>query len=136
MKLKLLFLDTFFSVTKFGILIHEIIWYLQGATNIKYLVDNNVHIWDEWADENGDLGPIYGYQWRKWGAKQTGTITSAGLYQGDIVEYETQGIDQIADVITKLRKNPDDRRIIVSAWNVSDIPSMMLPELPSSVTLQ
>ena len=85
-------------------IIHEIIWYLTGDTNIKYLVDNNVHIWDEWADENGELGPVYGKQWRDW-----------------------DGIDQIAMVIDQLKNNPNDRRIIVNAWNVADVPDMALP---------
>jgi len=85
-------------------IIHEILWYLTGDTNIKYLVDNDVHIWDEWADENGDLGPVYGAQWRNW-----------------------DGIDQVAEVIDKLKNNPNDRRIIISAWNVADIPKMNLP---------
>ena len=90
-------------------IIHELLWFLQGSDNIKYLKDNGVSIWDEWADENGYLGPIYGYQWRNW-PKPDGTH-----------------IDQIAQVINTLKKNSDSRRIIVSAWNVADIENMKLP---------
>ncbi len=85
-------------------IIYEILWYLRGDTNIKYLTDNNVHIWDEWADEDGELGPVYGAQWRNW-----------------------DGIDQIAQVIDQLKNNPNDRRIIVNAWNVGQIDEMALP---------
>lgn len=101
-------------------IIHEILWYLKGDSNIQYLKDNNVTIWDEWADENGDLGPVYGVQWRKWPAYRT--IESG---QGEMNEYYT--IDQIANVIDKLKNNPNDRRMIVSAWNVADLPNMKLP---------
>ena len=87
-------------------IIHELIWLLAGDTNIKYLVDNKVHIWDAWADENGDLGPVYGAQWRN--------------FNGD-------GIDQIKDVIERIRTNPNDRRMIVTAWNPSEIEDMALP---------
>ena len=90
-------------------IIHELLWFLQGDTNIKYLHDNKVSIWDEWADENGDLGPVYGYQWRSW-------PTPDGRH-----------IDQIAQVLDQLRNNPDSRRIIVSAWNVAEIDKMALP---------
>jgi thymidylate synthase len=90
-------------------IIHELLWFLQGDTNIQYLHDNNVTIWDEWADDNGDLGPIYGYQWRSW-------PTADGRH-----------IDQISDVLAQLRNNPDSRRIIVSAWNVGEIQNMALP---------
>lgn len=90
-------------------IIHELLWFLKGETNIKYLNDNKVTIWDEWANENGDLGPIYGYQWRKW-----------TNYQGDT-------IDQISQLINSLINNPDSRRHIVSAWNVGDIDKMALP---------
>jgi thymidylate synthase len=104
-------------------IIHEILWYLQGATNIKYLVDNGVHIWDEWADANGELGPVYGAQWRKWQNYEP--------YSGEGVTYpvflKSEPIDQVADVVKKLRTNPTDRRIIISAWNVADIPKMRLP---------
>ncbi|TCJ16301.1 thymidylate synthase [Parasulfuritortus cantonensis] len=89
--------------------IHELLWFLQGDTNIKYLKDNGVSIWDEWADENGDLGPIYGYQWRNWPAP------------------DGRHVDQIQEILDTLRHNPDSRRIIVSAWNVGEIPNMKLP---------
>jgi len=90
-------------------IIHELLWFLQGDTNIKYLKDNRVRIWDEWADEEGNLGPIYGHQWRSW-------PTPNG-----------EQIDQIAQVIEDIKANPDSRRLIVSAWNVADIPNMALP---------
>ena len=90
-------------------IIHELLWFLKGDTNIKYLKDNGVSIWDEWADENGNLGPVYGYQWRNW-------PTPDGKH-----------IDQITQVIDMIKKNPDSRRLIVSAWNVSDINNMKLP---------
>lgn len=90
-------------------IIHELLWFLQGSTNIKYLKDNGVSIWDEWADENGNLGPVYGYQWRNW-PKPDGTH-----------------IDQITQVVNSIKKNPDSRRLIVSAWNVADVDQMKLP---------
>jgi thymidylate synthase len=90
-------------------IIHELLWFLQGSTNIKYLKDNGVSIWDEWADENGNLGPVYGYQWRNW-PKPDGTH-----------------IDQITQVVNMIKKNPDSRRLIVSAWNVADVDQMKLP---------
>jgi thymidylate synthase len=90
-------------------IIHELLWFLKGDTNIRYLQDNGVTIWDEWADVSGDLGPVYGYQWRSWPTPDGGHI------------------DQIADVIRQIRLNPDSRRLIVSAWNVGDIPRMKLP---------
>ena len=90
-------------------IIHELLWFLQGDTNIRYLKENGVSIWDDWADANGDLGPVYGHQWRHWPA-------------GDGKE-----IDQIAELIAGLKKNPDSRRHIVSAWNPADIPHMKLP---------
>lgn len=90
-------------------IIHELLWFLQGSTNIAYLKENGVRIWDEWADENGDLGPVYGYQWRNW-PKPDGTH-----------------IDQIAQVVESIKKNPDSRRLIVSAWNVADVDQMKLP---------
>ena len=88
---------------------HELLWFLKGSTNIKYLVENKVHIWDNWADEQGDLGPIYGYQWRSW-------PTGGG-----------QSIDQISQVIGQIKNNPHSRRHIVSAWNVGDLEKMALP---------
>jgi thymidylate synthase len=90
-------------------IIHELLWFLQGDTNIKYLKDNKVRIWDEWADENGDLGPVYGYQWRSW-------PTPDGKH-----------IDQISNVVESLKHNPDSRRHIVSAWNVANVDNMALP---------
>jgi thymidylate synthase len=90
-------------------IIHELIWFLQGDTNIKYLKENNVRIWDEWADEQGNLGPVYGAQWRSW-------PTADGRH-----------IDQIAQVIKTIKENPDSRRIMVSAWNVAEIENMKLP---------
>lgn len=90
-------------------IIHELLWFLQGSTNIQYLTDHGVHIWDEWADENGDLGPIYGAQWRHW--------NSAG----------GRKIDQISGLIQRIRAKPDSRRLLVSAWNVGQLDEMRLP---------
>jgi len=90
-------------------IIHELLWFLRGDTNIKYLQDNGVTIWDEWADKDGNLGPVYGAQWRSWPARDGSTI------------------DQIADVITRIRKSPDSRRLIVTAWNPADVDKMALP---------
>ena len=90
-------------------IIHELLWFLKGDTNVKYLQDNGVRIWNEWADENGDLGHVYGYQWRSW------------------PDYDGGSIDQIAQAVDDIRHNPDSRRIIVSAWNVADLPKMNLP---------
>jgi thymidylate synthase len=90
-------------------IIHELLWFLQGETNIAYLKENKVSIWDEWADEQGDLGPVYGKQWRAW-------KTAAGTT-----------VDQMQQLVTDLKTNPDSRRLIVSAWNVGDIPDMALP---------
>ncbi len=90
-------------------IIHELLWFLKGDTNIKYLKDHGVSIWDEWADANGNLGPVYGYQWRSWPTPGGGHI------------------DQISQVIEMIKKNPDSRRLIVSAWNVADINQMKLP---------
>ncbi|AEA42847.1 thymidylate synthase [Fluviicola taffensis] len=90
-------------------IIHELLWFLQGDTNIKYLKDNNVSIWDEWADENGDLGPVYGYQWRSWPTPDGGSI------------------DQISNLIDQIKKNPNSRRLIVNAWNVAYVDNMALP---------
>ena len=89
-------------------IIHELLWFLKGDTNIAYLRENGVSIWDEWADASGDLGPVYGYQWRSW-------PTPDGKH-----------IDQISQVITELKRNPDSRRLLVSAWNVADVPKMKL----------
>lgn len=90
-------------------IIHELLWFLQGDTNIKYLKENKVSIWDEWADENGNLGPVYGHQWRSWPDGTGGTI------------------DQITKLVDQLKNNPDSRRHIVSAWNVADVENMALP---------
>ena len=90
-------------------IIYELLWFLQGDTNVKYLQDHGVRIWNEWADENGELGPVYGKQWRAW-RNYDGTVT-----------------DQISNVIEQIRKNPDSRRLIVSAWNVADVDHMKLP---------
>ncbi len=90
-------------------IVHELLWFLKGDTNIKYLKDNGVSIWDEWADANGDLGPVYGSQWRSWPAP------------------DGRSIDQIANVIDMIQRNPDSRRLIVSAWNPADVDKMALP---------
>jgi thymidylate synthase len=90
-------------------IIHELLWFLQGDTNIKYLQDNGVRIWNEWADEEGNLGPVYGHQWRSW-------TTSTG-----------ETVDQISDLVNQIKTNPESRRLIVNAWNVGDIDKMALP---------
>ena len=90
-------------------IVYELLWFLSGDSNIRYLQDNGVKIWDEWADENGDLGPVYGVQWRRWQAANGETI------------------DQIEDVVKRLKEDPDSRRILVCAWNVADVPRMALP---------
>ena len=92
----------------FRSIIHELLWFLMGETNLRYLHENGVSIWDEWADEKGDLGPVYGYQWRSWPAP------------------DGRHIDQISRVLEELRRNPDSRRLIVSAWNVADLDRMAL----------
>jgi thymidylate synthase len=90
-------------------IIHELLWFLAGDTNVRYLQEHGVSIWDEWADDDGELGPVYGYQWRSW-------PTPDGRH-----------IDQLSDVVAEIKRNPDSRRLIVSAWNVGDIPRMKLP---------
>lgn len=90
-------------------IIHELLWFLQGSTNVHYLQENGVRIWNEWAADDGELGPIYGYQWRSW------------------PDYDGGHIDQISDVIEQIKHNPDSRRLIVSAWNVAQVPQMALP---------
>ena len=90
-------------------IIHELLWFLKGDTNVKYLQDNGVRIWNEWADENGELGPVYGHQWRSWPTPEGSTI------------------DQITNVIHQIKNNPDSRRLMVSAWNVADVDNMALP---------
>lgn len=90
-------------------IIHELLWFLQGDTNVRYLQENGVRIWNEWADENGDLGPVYGHQWRSW------------------PDYNGETIDQIQKVVEQIKHNPDSRRMIVSAWNVAEVNKMALP---------
>lgn len=90
-------------------IIHELLWFLQGDTNVRYLQENGVRIWNEWADEHGELGPIYGHQWRSW------------------PDYNGGSIDQLSEVVRQIKENPDSRRMIVSAWNVADLPRMKLP---------
>lgn len=112
--------------------IHEILWYLQGNTNIKYLNDNGVRIWNEWANEDGELGPVYGAQWRRW-PKYEIEEYSGTHGEGTSIDYfhnatvKVTYIDQIAQIINQIKNRPDDRRIIVSAWNVADIEDMALP---------
>ncbi|MCQ2228140.1 MAG: thymidylate synthase [Bacteroidales bacterium] len=90
-------------------IIYELLWFIMGDTNVKYLQDNGVRIWNEWADENGDLGPVYGHQWRSWPA------------------YDGTTIDQLGNVIEQIKKNPNSRRLLVSAWNVAEVENMALP---------
>ena len=89
-------------------IVHELLWFLSGETNVRYLREHGVTIWDEWADDKGELGPVYGYQWRHWPTP------------------DGREIDQVSDVIARIRKDPDSRRLIVSAWNVADLPRMAL----------
>jgi thymidylate synthase len=89
-------------------IVHELLWFLSGSTNVEYLRRNGVSIWDEWADEQGELGPVYGYQWRSWPTPEGGHV------------------DQITELMERLRTDPDSRRLIVSAWNVADVPRMAL----------
>lgn len=103
-------------------IIHELLWFLSGDTNIKYLKDNGVSIWDEWADENGDLGPVYGYQWRKFPRLELAEGTL-----GDEPLYRAGTVDQISDLVEMIRNSPDSRRLIVTAWNPADVPDMALP---------
>ena len=103
-------------------IIHELLWFLSGNTNIEYLNENGVSIWDEWADENGDLGPVYGHQWRKFPAM----VKSNEVANGEAL-YFTRTVDQITDLIHSIKKTPDSRRLIVSAWNPADVPNMALP---------
>jgi len=95
-------------------IIYELLWFLQGDTNIKYLKEHGVRIWDEWADENGDLGPVYGKQWRNWSAGSSGTGADGA------------SVDQVKDLIHQIKTNPDSRRLIISAWNVAELPKMKL----------
>ena len=93
----------------FKSIVYELLWFITGSTNVRYLQENGVSIWDEWADAEGELGPVYGKQWRRWQKPDGSTV------------------DQLAEVVDQLRRNPDSRRLLVSAWNVADIPSMALP---------
>ncbi len=126
-------------------IIYELLWFLRGERNIRYLQQNKVTIWNEWADENGDLGPVYGKQWRNWvkasrgrktarpAEKQPALFDFGASNEGGLIEpagprvRSKHGIDQIARVIAEIKRNPDSRRLIVSAWNVADIDSMALP---------
>jgi thymidylate synthase len=124
-------------------IVHELLWFLQGSTNIKYLVDNDVHIWDKWADKDGNLGPVYGAQWRSWPGEikttrdgstpvpTTAKITSKEVdrgHGGGPTKYIYQeSIDQITNVVERIKTKPDDRRLIVSAWNPAQIDEMKLP---------
>uniref|UniRef100_UPI001AA0A725 thymidylate synthase n=1 Tax=Meridianimarinicoccus aquatilis TaxID=2552766 RepID=UPI001AA0A725 len=103
-------------------IIHELLWFLSGDTNIRYLKENGVSIWDEWADEAGDLGPVYGKQWRRFPALEPTDQTD-----GDIALFRAREIDQISDLVEMIRTSPDSRRLIVSAWNPGDVPEMALP---------
>ncbi len=103
-------------------IIHELLWFLAGDTNIGYLKENGVRIWDEWADENGDLGPVYGHQWRRFPRLELVEGTT-----GDEPLYRAGTVDQIADLVELIQKSPDSRRMVVSAWNPADVPNMALP---------
>ncbi|SEQ61212.1 thymidylate synthase [Thalassovita taeanensis] len=103
-------------------ILHELLWFLSGDTNIRYLKENGVSIWDEWADENGDLGPVYGHQWRRFPA-----LKATDQRLGDKPLFLARSVDQIAELIENIRTNPDSRRLIVSAWNPGDVPDMALP---------
>lgn len=106
----------------FKSIVHELLWFLSGDTNIKYLKDNGVSIWDEWADTNGQLGPVYGHQWRSFGSGKKGEQRC-----GTTLTQDLPGVDQIADLLKQIKNNPDSRRLIVSAWNPVDVPHMALP---------
>jgi thymidylate synthase len=127
-------------------IIYELLWFLRGERNVRYLQENKVTIWDEWADENGDLGPVYGKQWRHWVKTQSRSVKAREATQAQTVldfrevaegtsvaplgprlRQSKWGIDQIAKVVQEIKQNPDSRRLIVSAWNVADIDSMALP---------
>lgn len=103
-------------------IIHELLWFLSGDTNIKYLKDNKVSIWDEWADENGDLGPVYGRQWRAFPK-----LVPSGQSADGKPLFFAESVDQIAQLVEMIKTNPDSRRLIVSAWNPGDVPDMALP---------
>ena len=103
-------------------IIHELLWFLSGDTNIRYLKENGVSIWDEWADADGNLGPVYGHQWRHFPK----AVATDHMADGERL-YLSRSVDQIADLIEMIRKSPDSRRMIVSAWNPADVPQMALP---------
>ena len=109
-------------------IVHELIWFLRGETNIAYLKANGVSIWDEWADKNGELGPVYGKQWRSWECPSSASPSredqKAGILAG--TSQQNRYFDQISWVVEEIRRNPDSRRLIVSAWNVADLPKMAL----------
>jgi thymidylate synthase len=106
----------------FKSVVHELLWFLSGDTNIKYLKDNGVSIWDEWADADGQLGPVYGHQWRNFGAAKKGDVRC-----GTTLTQDLTGVDQVQQLISQIKTNPDSRRLIVSAWNPLDVPDMALP---------
>jgi thymidylate synthase len=106
----------------FKSVVHELLWFLRGDTNIAYLKQNGVSIWDEWADEQGNLGPVYGHQWRHFGARKAGDS-----WCGTTLQQDLPGVDQMADLVQQIKSNPDSRRLIVSAWNPVDVPRMALP---------
>lgn len=103
-------------------IIHELLWFLSGDTNIRYLKENGVRIWDEWANENGDLGPVYGHQWRRFPSLELAEGT-----QGDEPLYRAGSVDQIQTLVETIKASPDSRRLLVSAWNPADVPQMALP---------
>jgi len=103
-------------------ILHELLWFLAGDTNIKYLKENGVSIWDEWADEKGDLGPVYGHQWRRFPALKT-----SGEAKDGHPLYFAGAVDQVAELVENIKNTPDSRRLIVSAWNPADVPDMALP---------
>jgi len=112
-------------------IIHELLWIISGSSNIKYLNNNGVTIWDEWADKDGELGPVYGVQWRAW---QSYVLNETETQHRDVAVYDVTHVDQIAQLVDKLKNHPLDRRLIISAWNVADLPRMKLP--PCHYTFQ
>lgn len=103
-------------------IVHELLWFLSGDTNVRYLQDHGVSIWDEWADDQGDLGPVYGHQWRRFPK-----LVASGRYMDGQPLFVAGQVDQIADLVEMIRRSPDSRRLIVSAWNPGDVPDMALP---------
>ena len=112
-------------------IIHELLWYISGSGNVKYLQENGVRIWNEWADENGDLGPVYGVQWRAWQGKVISAVPAvtyrAGGQPHDVCDIQYEYIDQLAQLVENIKHNPDSRRLMVSAWNVGYLQDMALP---------